>query len=95
MIIAKWKIFTKAGKKGWTSIIPFYNTYALFEISGMNGCSFLLILIPIVNFIIIVMLYINLAKSFGKSIIFALGLIFFNYIFMLILGFGSSRYLEN
>lgn len=26
MIVANWKLFTKAGEEGWKSIIPFYNT---------------------------------------------------------------------
>lgn len=36
-IIAWWKIFTKAGIAGWKSLIPFYNQYLLFRISGMSG----------------------------------------------------------
>jgi len=52
LIIAMWKVFDKAGKPGWAAIIPFYNTYILFEVAGMNGWMFLLMLIPIVNVII-------------------------------------------
>lgn len=37
----------------------------------------------------------QLAKAFGKSIGFALGLFFLKPIFMMILGFGSARYLGN
>ena len=33
MIIANWKIFTKAGQPGWMSIIPFLNSFILFKIS--------------------------------------------------------------
>ncbi len=36
-IIAWWKIFEKAGIKGWKSLIPIYNQYCLFRISGMSG----------------------------------------------------------
>lgn len=32
LIIAWWKIFVKAGEKGWKSLIPFYNVYILFKI---------------------------------------------------------------
>ena len=32
-IVALWKIFVKAGEKGWKAIIPFYNVYILFKIS--------------------------------------------------------------
>jgi hypothetical protein len=35
----------------------------------------------------------DLAKSFGRGTGFALGLIFLSPIFLLILGFGSDRYL--
>jgi len=33
LIIATWKIFTKAGEGGWKSLIPIYNTYTYFKIS--------------------------------------------------------------
>ena len=94
-IIANWKVFTKAGKPGWTSLIPFYNMYQLFEVAGMNGWMFLLLLIPFVNFIIIIMLNINLAKAFGKDTGFAIGLILLNPIFMLILAFSDAKYIGN
>lgn len=92
-LIGMWKLYVKAGKPGWAAIIPFYNVYVLFEIAGMNGWMFLLLLIPIVNIVISIMLYINLAKAFGKSTAFAIGLILLNTIFMLILGFGNDQYI--
>lgn len=39
-----------------------------------------------------IMLYMDVAKSFGKGTGFALGLIFLAPIFWLILGFGDARY---
>ena len=36
MIIAWWKIFTKAGEAGWKSLIPIYNTYVFCNIIGIN-----------------------------------------------------------
>lgn len=36
-IIAWWKIFEKAGLKGWKSLIPIYSQYCLYRISGMSG----------------------------------------------------------
>lgn len=32
LVIAEWKIFVKAGEKGWKSLIPFYNVYILFKL---------------------------------------------------------------
>lgn len=92
MIVANWKIYTKAGKPGWASIVPFYNMYVMYEIAGMNGWMFLLTFIPIVNIVIQIMLYLNLAKKFGKSTGFAIGLILLNPIFILLLAFGNAEY---
>lgn len=92
-IVAMWKLFTKAGRPGWTALIPFYNTYTLFDIVYPgHGIKFLLLLIPLVNIYIGIKCYIDLAKAFGKSGAYALGLIFLNPIFMCILGFDSSVY---
>ena len=95
IIVAEWKIYTKAGVPGWACLIPFYGAYKLFEIAGMNGWMFLLCFIPIVNIIIVIKLMIDLAKAFGKGVGFGLGLIFLNPIFMCILGFGSDQYVGN
>ena len=91
-IVALWKIFTKAGEEGWKSIIPIYNTIVLLKIVGRPAWWILLMLIPFVNFIVLVIVLNDLSKSFGHGIGFTLGLLFFSTIFYLILGFGSSRY---
>ena len=33
LIAAMWRIFSKAGRKGWHCLIPIYNTYVLWEIA--------------------------------------------------------------
>ncbi len=92
MIAACWKIFTKAGQPGWAAIIPIYNWYILCKIVGRPGWWVILLLIPLVNFIIGIILCIDLAKSFGKGVGFAIGLILLGVIFFPILGFGSAQY---
>ena len=49
-------------------------------------------LIPFVNFIILIILSIDIAKSFGKGAGFGLGMAFLGFIFWPILGFGSAQY---
>ncbi len=93
IIVAMWKIFTKAGEPGWASLIPFYNFYKLFQISMGKGWYFLLLFVPLVNYIVIILLAINISRSFGKSTGFTLGLIFLSPIFLCILGFSSAQYL--
>jgi hypothetical protein len=92
MIAALWKVFSKAGQPGWASIIPIYNTYIMCKIAGRPGWWVLLMFIPLVNFIIAIILLIDISKSFGKGVGFALGLIFLGIIFFPILGFGSAQY---
>ncbi len=92
MIVAMWKIFTKAGQPGWASLIPFYNIWVMLEIVGRPGWWLILMLIPGVNLIIGIIVMVDLAKSFGKETGFAIGLILLPYIFFLILGFGNAQY---
>ena len=92
-IVAMWKIFEKAGKPGWAAIIPFYNIYVLFEITRGNGWKFLFLLIPIANIVFAIITMVKLAKAFGKSGGFAVGLIFLSVIFYCILAFDKSEYL--
>ena len=91
-VVAEWKIFEKAGEAGWKILIPFYNTYTLVKIADGNGVKFLLLLVPFVNIVYAIMLMVRLAKSFGQSGGFAVGLIFLPFIFLLILAFGGAQY---
>lgn len=93
MIIGQWKLFQKAGEKGWKSIVPFLNVYTQVKIVDGNGWKFLLFIIPIVSFIYGIILSFREAKAFGKGTGFGFGLLFFPYIFTLILGFGSAQYI--
>jgi hypothetical protein len=92
LIVAMWKVFTKAGQPGWASIIPIYNLYIWCKIVGRPWWWILLMLIPLVNFIVAIILCIDLAKSFGKGVGFGIGLALLGIIFFPILGFGSAQY---
>lgn len=92
VLIATWKLFQKAGKPGWGSIIPFYNSYCLFDMVFGNGWLFLLCLVPCVNIVVGLVLNFKLAKSFGQGTAFGIGLIFLYPIFISILGFGNYDY---
>jgi len=92
-IIAMWKIFTKAGKPGWASIIPIYNTLVMLEIVGRPVWWIVLMFIPFVNIVVWLILSLDLAKAFGKSPAFGVvGLFLFSLVGMLMLAFGSAKY---
>jgi uncharacterized protein DUF5684 len=92
LIVAMWKVFTKAGQPGWAAIIPIYNWYIWCKIVGRPGWWVILLFIPFVNFIIAIILCIDMAKSFGKGAGFGIGLALLGIIFLPILGFGSAQY---
>jgi uncharacterized membrane protein YhaH (DUF805 family) len=62
------------------------------KIVGRPGWWLVLFIIPFVNIVIWIIVAIDLAKSFAKSTGFAIGLIFLDFIFIPILGFGSAEY---
>lgn len=92
MIVAMWKVFVKAGKPGWASIVPIYNGYVLTEIVGRPILWFILLIVPCTFPIAHIVLSLDLAKSFGKDTLFGVGLILFPYIFYPLLGFGDAKY---
>lgn len=92
LIASMWMTFAKAGKPGWAAIVPIYNLWVLLEIVGRPGWWLILMLIPFVNFIILIIVCIDLAKSFGKGAGFGIGLLLLGFIFFPILGFGSDTY---
>jgi len=87
-----WKVFEKAGKPGWAVIIPIYNLIVLLEIAGKPLWWIVLLLIPVINLIAAVLVGIAVAKNFGKSDAFGVGLGLLGFVFFPILGFGDARY---
>jgi len=87
-----WKTFVKAGKPGWGIIIPIYNIILLLQIAGRPWWWIFLMFIPLVNFVIAIIVAIDVAKNFGKDVVFGLGLAFLGFIFYPILGFGDAQY---
>jgi hypothetical protein len=92
LIAAMWKVFSKAGQPGWAILIPIYNLYILCKVAGRPGWWLILLLIPFVNFVIAIILNVDIARNFGKGAGFAVGLILLPFIFWPILGFGSAQY---
>ena len=43
VVIASWKIFTKAGEAGWKSLIPIYNVWILYKIVGVSFWKWLIL----------------------------------------------------
>src|SRR5688572_33174541 len=92
LIASLWRVFTKAGQPGWAALIPIYNFIVLLKIIGRPLWWILLFLVPIVNIVVLFIIYIDLAKSFGKSAAFGVGIALLGIIFLPILAWGSATY---
>ena len=92
VIAGMWKTFEKAGKPGWGAIIPIYNIVLLLEIAGKPIWWLILFFIPFVNAIVFILVALEIAKNFGQSVLFGIGLALLGFIFFPILGFGDAKY---
>jgi hypothetical protein len=92
-VIGAWKVFTKADRPGWWSIIPIWNAVVLLQITGRSGWWVLGYLVPLLNLFVQIRWGIEMAQSYGRGIGFAIGLILLEPLFLVILGFSDVRYL--
>ena len=93
LLVSMMKLFKKAGKNMWYSLIPVYNLIVLMDIIKMDYKELLFLLIPIVgSFIFLYKYSVNLSKAFGKSNSFAWGLFFLSFIFIPLLAFSDDKY---
>lgn len=92
VIVSMWKIFKKAGRNGWESIIPIYNIVVLLQICKIEVWQIIFFVIPFANIYISFKMYIELAKKFGKSSGFGVLTTFFPFICLPILAFDNSKY---
>ncbi|MCC5951739.1 MAG: signal peptidase I [Acidimicrobiia bacterium] len=91
-IAGMWTAFAKAGQPGWAAIVPIYNIYIWTKIVGREPWWIILLIIPCVNFVAMVVLSVDMAKSFGKDAAYGIGLWLLPFVFWPMLGFGSSQY---
>jgi hypothetical protein len=88
-----WTVFRKAGQPSWAALIPLYNIYVLVVgVARLSTLWFILVLIPIFQVIPAILVNVEVARRFGRSEAFGLGLFLLGPIFYPVLGFGSARY---
>lgn len=97
-IVSMWIVFEKDGRPGWASIVPFYNMWVLAEIGGKSGWIGLLMcftgLIPfignLIGFVLWFIISLGVAKTFGRGVLFGIGLALLSWIFYPILAFSKG-----
>jgi hypothetical protein len=92
VIASFWIVFTKAGHPGWACLIPIYNVIVLLQIARKPLWWIILMIIPLVNIVIGILVVIEIAKNFGKSAGFGIGMLFLPFVFYPILAWSDARY---
>lgn len=87
-----WKIFEKAGHKGWEAIIPFYNFYVWLQIIHKPKWWYIFILIPFINVFTLLLMVVDTLKYFNRQGLGeqALGVLF-PFVFLPFLGFSPKE----
>lgn len=61
-----WKLFPKAGRQSWEGLVPGYNIYVWLKIMKKPWWWLLLLIVPGVNFLMLIVMNVELNRSFGK-----------------------------
>jgi hypothetical protein len=89
------RVFPKAGQPAWAALLPFYNVYVLVVgVARLSALWFVLVWVPVIQVVAAILVNVEVAKRFGKSEAFGLGLALLGFVFYPVLGFGSDRYQE-
>lgn len=89
------KIFKKAGVASWKAWVPLYNTWKLLEIGGQQGFWAVLAIIPLVNIVAAIFMYIamyNIGLKLQKEGIFVLLAIFLPIVWIIWLAVDKSTW---
>lgn len=65
--LATWKLYIKAGRKAWEAFVPLYNAIILMKIINRPWWWTILLFLPIVNLIMFPVIWVEIARSFGKN----------------------------
>lgn len=128
LIVSYWKLYNKAGEKGWKAIIPIYNEFVRYKLTWKKSIFWILLVLGVISgilsnlvsssqltgvagvvavlvalalaiafLVISIVGEVKLAKAYGKGggfavILILTGLVALDWIPMLVLAFGKSKY---
>ena len=64
--LATFKLYLKAGKQAWEAFIPVYNAVILMKIINRTWWWTILLFLPIVNLILFPVIWVEIARSYGR-----------------------------
>lgn len=65
--LATFKLYVKAGRKAWEAFVPVYNAIVLMKVINRPVWWTILLFLPIVNLILLPVVWVEIARSFGKN----------------------------
>jgi signal peptidase I len=87
-----WKIFEQAGFDGWKSAVPLYNYYIWLKVIDKGLWWYIFLLIPFINFFMMMLMIVETAKCYGKYHLGAQVLaVVFPYVYMPYLGIAEKE----
>jgi uncharacterized membrane protein len=89
------RIFKKAGIESWKAWVPIYNNWIIYELGEQKGYWAVLALIPVLNIVAAVFMYIamyNIGLKFSKEGAFVLLAIFLPIVWIIWLAVDSSTW---
>jgi uncharacterized membrane protein YhaH (DUF805 family) len=93
-----WKTLEKGGEPGAFSLLFLISCLypiaylPMARLTGRPGWWVVLLYIPLVNLVVLAILSIDIARSYGKGTGFGIGLWLLPFVFYPMLGFGDARY---
>lgn len=66
VLVGAWKLFEKAGEKGWAAIVPIYNLWIVLKMVGRPWWWIFYLFIPLIGQLIAVGVYWEFLRSYGK-----------------------------
>ncbi|WP_378176586.1 signal peptidase I [Aquimarina sp. SS2-1] len=99
--LGTWKLYIKAGRKAWEAAVPVYNAVILMKIINRPWWWVILLFIPVINVIMLPVVWVETIRSFGKNsttdtilVIVTLGLYIYYVNYMLDVSYIQDRDLK-
>ena len=65
--LGTWKLYKAAGEKPWKALVPVYNAIVLFKMINRPKWWVFLLFLPVINLMMLMVIWIDTVKYFGKS----------------------------
>lgn len=90
-VLSLWTMLERVQKRGVIALVPVYRFAALFKGVGLNPWLSILMIIPGVNFIMRIIFYVRVAKTFRRTYFMVPFLVVLPLLFLPIVAFGDGR----